>query len=222
MGLKVLIADDQTLMREGLRTIIDLEEDMKVVATAQDGMDAIEKTKEYQPDVVLLDIQMPRMNGIQSLIEIKKNQPKTCILILTTFAEEEYIIEALSNGVDGFLLKDMNYDQLISSIRDAVGGQLMVPQVVAVKLAKRLASLNTVMEHELNLGKLKKQGIHFSEREREVANLVVKGLSNKKIAEELFITEGTVKNYISEIYSKLGVKDRAKAIVYLNELDFQS
>lgn len=217
--IKILIADDQTLMREGLKTIIDLEDDMKVVATAEDGKEALEKAEEHEPDIILMDIQMPQMNGIESLINIKRVNPHISIVILTTFADDEYIIEALSNGADGFLLKDMNYDKLIASIRDAITGQLMIPNVIASKLAKRLSKFNSIIENEINVVKLKKQGINFSEREREVASLIVKGFSNRKIAQELFISEGTVKNYISEIYSKLGVKDRAKAIVYLNELE---
>ena len=218
--LKILIADDQTLMREGLKTIIDLEDDMEVIATADDGLEALEKANELNPDLILMDIQMPNMNGIESLKRIKDRSPDTRIIILTTFAEDDYIIEGLSNGADGFLLKDMNYDQLIVSIREAAMGQLLIPNVIATKLAKRLSKYNSMLKNEIDVVKLKKQGIQFSDREKEVAILVAKGYSNKKIAEQLFISEGTVKNYISEIYSKLGVKDRAKAVVYLNELEF--
>lgn len=217
--IKILIADDQTLMREGLKTILDLEDDMEVIATAEDGLEAIEKAKEYNPDIILMDIQMPNLNGLESLKRIKEMNKNTRILILTTFTEEDYIVEGLSNGADGFLLKDMNYDKLISSIRDAAAGQLLIPNIVARKLANRLSKYNSMLKNELYVGKLKKRGIHFSEREKEVAALVAKGYSNKNIAQELYISEGTVKNYISEIYSKLGVKDRAKAVVYLNELD---
>lgn len=219
--MKILIADDQTLMREGLKTIIDLEDDMEVVATAENGKEAILLAKQLQPTIILMDIQMPIMNGIESLIEIKKQYPEIHILILTTFAEDEYIVEGLANGADGFLLKDMNYDQLINSIRDVAKGQMMLPNSIATKLAQRLSKFNTMIEKEINVVKLKKQGLHFSEREREVASLVAKGFNNRKIAEQLFISEGTVKNYMSEIYSKLGVKDRAKAIVYLNELELE-
>ncbi|WP_308447223.1 response regulator transcription factor [Alkalihalobacterium chitinilyticum] len=220
-AIKVLIADDQTLMREGLKTIIELEEDMEVVATAQDGQDAIEKVKMFEPNLILMDIKMPNMNGIDSLKKIKKLNPHMRIVILTTFAEDDYIIEGLASGADGFLLKDMNYDQLIHSIREAAVGQLMLPTVIASKLAQRLSKFNSAIENEINVDKLKKNGIHLSEREREVASLVVKGFSNRKIAGQLFISEGTVKNYISEIYSKLGVKDRAQAIVYLKELQLK-
>ncbi|WP_078428937.1 response regulator [Alkalihalobacterium alkalinitrilicum] len=220
-AINILIADDQTLMREGLKTIIDLEEDMKVVATAEDGQDAIEKTNEANPNLILMDIQMPNMNGIESLKRIKETHPNVRIIILTTFAEDEYIIEGLASGADGFLLKDMNYDQLIHSIREAANGQLMLPTVIATKLAKHLSKYNSIMENEMNVVKLKKQGIHLSDREREIASLIMQGTSNRKIAEELYISEGTVKNYISEIYSKLGVKDRAKAIVYLKKLQME-
>ncbi|WP_216829064.1 response regulator [Alkalihalobacterium elongatum] len=219
--IKVLIADDQTLMREGLKTIIDLEEDMEVVATAEDGQEAIEKMNEFEPNLILMDIKMPNMNGIESLKKIKKVNSEMRIVILTTFAEDDFIIEGLACGADGFLLKDMNYDQLINSIREAASGQLMLPTVIASKLAKRLSKFNSVIENEINVDKLKKLGIRLSEREKEVAALIVKGFSNRKIAKQLFISEGTVKNYISEIYSKLGVKDRAQAIVYLKELQLK-
>lgn len=217
--IRLIIADDQTLMREGLKTIIELESDMEVVATAEDGIAAYEQAIELGPDIILMDIQMPNMNGLESLKKIKEAHPNTKIIILTTFGEEDYIVEGLANGADGFLLKDMNYDKLIAYIREAASGQMLIPNVIAKKLAKRLSKYNAMVKNELEVGKLKKQGIQFSEREKEVAALVAKGYSNKSIAKELFISEGTVKNYISEIYSKLGVKDRAKAIVFLNEID---
>ncbi|MDT8861927.1 response regulator transcription factor [Alkalihalobacillus sp. MEB130] len=217
--IKVLIVDDQTLMREGIKTIIDLEEDMHVVATAENGLEAVEKAVTFQPDMILMDVQMPVLGGIASLTELKKKLPKVKVLILTTFSEDQYVIDSLANGADGFLLKDMNYDQLIVSIREVVLHDLMIfPQVIGKRVAALLSEYN--MSHETNriVELLKKDGIRFSEREREVANLLAKGLANKKIAEKLFISEGTVKNYISEIYSKLGVKDRSKAIIYLSKL----
>ncbi len=217
--LSVLIVDDQTLMREGLKTIIDLEDDMRVVDTAENGKEAIIKAEQCRPDIVLMDIQMPIMNGIDSLIEIKKIYPHICILILTTFADDDYIIEGLAYGANGFLLKDMNYDQLIASIRVAVNGQMILPNVIGHKLAKRISKSISIVQKELNEGEIKENGFRFSKREQEVASLIAQGLSNKKIAEQLFISEGTVKNYISEIYSKLGVNDRSKAISLLNNYE---
>ncbi|KYG29323.1 response regulator [Alkalihalobacillus trypoxylicola] len=216
--LKILIVDDQTLMREGLKTIIDLEDDMTVVATANNGSEAIKMARQSQPDLILMDIQMPSMNGIESLIEIKKESEQVRVLILTTFADDDYIISSFLHGADGFLMKDMNYDQLIQSIRNAASGQLMIPHTIAQKLVKKLVSTNAKDsdQHQVFHQYLKQEGIQFSNREMEVADLLAQGFSNKKIAESLFISEGTVKNYISEIYSKIGVNGRAKAVVYLN------
>ncbi|KHF38147.1 response regulator transcription factor [Halalkalibacter okhensis] len=217
--IKVLIVDDQTLMREGIKTIINLEEDMNVVATAANGLEAIQKAITHQPDIVLLDIQMPVVGGVDSLIEMKKKLHNVKVLMLTTFSDDRYILDALANGADGFLLKDMNYDQLITSIREVVlHDMMMIPLSIGKRLANLLSEYNSLIETKRVVDQLKKEGVRFSEREWEIANLLAKGLSNKNIAAKLYISEGTVKNYISEIYSKLGVKDRSKAIIYLRKL----
>ncbi|KMK78173.1 response regulator [Alkalihalobacillus pseudalcaliphilus] len=216
--ITIMIVDDQTLMREGLKTIIELEDDMKVVATAENGEEAISKAVRIKPDIILMDIQMPVMNGIDSLIEIKAKLPHIKILILTTFAQEDYIISGLIHGSDGFLLKDMNYDQLIKSMRDAYEGQVILPNQIAQKLAKRIKSADSITHSRpFNEKELQAKGIYFSKREMEVVHLLMTGCSNKKIAETLFISEGTVKNYISEIYKKIDINDRVQAIVYLNQ-----
>lgn len=212
-----MIVDDQTLMREGLKTIIELEEDMEVVATAENGEEAIRKAEQTQPDLILMDIQMPIMNGIDSLKEIKSKLNDVKILILTTFANDDYIISGLLNGSEGFLLKDMNYDQLISSIRSAYQGQIILPNLIAKKLAKRIAQHEPERPRVFNQDFINDKGIRFSKREKEVIELLVQGFSNKKIADSLFISEGTVKNYISEVYSKIEINDRAQAIIYLNQ-----
>ncbi|WP_413377731.1 response regulator [Alkalihalobacillus sp. 1P02AB] len=215
--INIMIVDDQTLMREGLKTIIELEEDMEVVATAENGEEAIIKAEQSQPDLILMDIQMPIMNGIDSLKEIKSKLKDVKILILTTFANDEYIISGLLNGSEGFLLKDMNYDQLISSIRNAYQGEIILPNLIAKKLAKRIACHEPEKPRVFKQDSINIKGIRFSKREKEVIELLVQGFSNKKIAESLFISEGTVKNYISEVYSKIEINDRAQAIVYLNQ-----
>jgi DNA-binding NarL/FixJ family response regulator len=206
--IKVLIVDDQTLMRDGLKTILDLEDDIKVVATAKDGEDAIEKVKNEEPNVILMDIRMPVKNGVESTKIIKENFKNIKIIMLTTFQDDEYIIEALANGADGYLLKDIQGDNLIQAIRDVYNGQLMINPQIAMKLAQYVKK-STVSEKHVT------ESFDLSERELEVVRLMVKGFTNKKISKELFISEGTVKNYISSIYSKIGTSDRTQAVLLL-------
>lgn len=219
--IRILIADDQTLMREGLKTILELEDDIKVVGTPDDGKKAYEMVAKYRPDLVLMDVRMPVMDGIESTRLIKRDFPETVVLILTTFAEDAYIVEGLANGASGFLLKDIHGDKLISSIRDAARGQFMLPSIVANKLANRLSQLSSQAQQTLNTEKLRREGIEFSTREKEIALLMLKGFSNRQIAKALFISEGTVKNYISIIYSKIGTNERTKAIMYIRELGLE-
>jgi len=206
--IKVLIVDDQTLMRDGLKTILDLEDDIKVVATAKDGEDAIEKVKNEEPNVILMDIRMPVKNGVESTKIIKEDFKNIKIIMLTTFQDDEYIIEALANGADGYLLKDIQGDNLIQAIRDVYNGQLMINPQIAMKLAQYVKK-STVSEKHVT------ESFDLSERELEVVRLMVKGFTNKKISKELFISEGTVKNYISSIYSKIGTSDRTQAVLLL-------
>lgn len=212
-SIRILIADDQTLMRDGLKIIFDLEEDMEVVGTADNGQEAYEMTGLLKPDVVLMDIRMPGMDGVESTRLIKRDYPGTIVVILTTFDDEEYVIQALCFGANGYLLKDMQGDKLIESIRDAASGNMMLPARIAARLASRLASMSA-----------EARGIHlpdsngFSEREKDIIRLMVKGFSNKQIATALCVTEGTAKNYISAIYNKIGTSDRTKAVLHLKNL----
>lgn len=203
--ITILIADDQMLIREGLKTIIDLEDDMHTVAVASNGEEAVALTKLHRPQLVLMDIQMPIMDGITALKAIKQQFPDTFILILSTFLEESYIVSGLANGASGYLLKDMDTDKMLDSIRDTVQGQFILPSAVAVKLIAKLSQTNTKQTEK----------VEFTQRELEIAKLIVEGKSNKEIAVDLYIAEGTVRNYVSNLYSKLEVMDRVQAIVKL-------
>ncbi|GMX65784.1 response regulator transcription factor [Paenibacillus elgii] len=216
-SITIIIADDQTLMRDGLHTILSLEEDMEVVGVAENGVQALELTERLKPDLVLMDIQMPVMNGIECTKQMKKRFPETAILILTTFAEDDYIVEALAGGASGFLLKDMPGDKLIHSIRDCMRGQLMMPAVIASKLAARLAAGSPPAQAEFDAKRLKAEGVSFTEREKHIIALMMEGKNNRQIAGLLFMSEGTVKNYVSVIYNKIGTNDRTKAILVLKE-----
>jgi DNA-binding NarL/FixJ family response regulator len=216
--IRIVIADDQTLMRDGLHTILSLEADMEVTGLAENGLQAHELVGQLQPDLVLMDIQMPVLNGIEGTKRIKQDYPQTLVLILTTFAEDEYIIEGLANGASGFLLKDMPGDRLIQSIRDCVKGQLMMPAIIASKLAARLSFASSASQANLDVNRLKSEGVHFTEREKTIILLMIENHNNRQIAGLLFMSEGTVKNYISMIYNKIGTNERSKAIAALKEL----
>ncbi|WP_127584415.1 response regulator transcription factor [Paenibacillus koleovorans] len=217
-NIRLIIADDQMLTREGLRTILELEEDMEVVGLAKNGLEACELAESLRPDVVLMDIQMPHMDGITALKRIKRSCPSTFVLILTTFMEDEYIVEGMTNGASGYILKDIDGDKMIASIRDTMVGQFILPAAVAAKLVEHVTRMKTELgggpRGRLSTGKLKR--IKLTEREREIAQLMLRGLSNREIAEELQVAEGTARNYISNLYGKLEVSDRAQAIVRLH------
>ena len=209
--IRVLLADDQALMVDGLKTIIDLEDDMEVIATAIDGKSAYELTCKLRPDIALLDIIMPVLDGVESARLIKRDCPEVVVIMLTTFNDEQYIIKALSYGANGYLLKDIQGDLLLETIRNSISGNLFIPASVAAKLASGLSTISAS-------SRAVKIGVDiFSEREKEIAGFIVKGLSNRQIASALYLSEGTVKNYISEIYSKMGVSDRGTAILELKK-----
>ncbi|MFC0334691.1 response regulator [Paenibacillus sepulcri] len=216
--LRILIVDDQALMRDGLQTILELQPDLEVVGTAENGLQALETARATKPDVVLLDIQMPVMNGIECTKRLKEESPDTVILLLSTFADDQYILDGLGHGASGYLLKDMEGRRLIEAIRDAAAGQLMMPAVIAAKLAANLTRLSAAAE--LTSGSLHaiQNEIRLTGREAEIASLMAQGLTNKQIAKALYMHEGTIRNYVSVIYSKIGVSDRAKAMLVLKQL----
>ncbi|MCC3374711.1 response regulator transcription factor [Cohnella sp. REN36] len=213
---KILIADDQTLMRDGLQTILQLEEDMEVVATAENGEEACTLAQELRPDLVLMDIRMPVLNGIEAVKRLRPLYPKTKVLVLTTFDEDDYIIEALANGAAGFLLKDIPSDKLLQAIRDAVKGELMLPASVAAKLAARLSAPQAARPPVMQ--PRDRAPVKFTDRETSIIALMVEGRTNREIARLLFMSEGTVKNYISAIYDKIGTNDRTQAVIWLKAM----
>lgn len=207
--IKVLIADDQTLMRDGLKTILELENNIEVVALAKDGLEAVTLCAKTEPAVVLMDIRMPNMDGVEATKRIKEAFPKTVILILTTFDDEEYIVEALSHGATGYILKDIAGDLLIKAINDAYNGSFILPSKIAIKLAGTISKTVKAPENT-SLASLE-----LSEKEMEIAKMLAEGFTNKQIASALYISGGTVKNYVSNLYSKIGISDRTAAAIYL-------
>lgn len=214
--ISILVADDQMLTREGLCTILNLEEDMRVIGTAKNGEEAYTRAEALHPDCVLLDIRMPKMDGISALKRIKQSCPDVHVLILTTFIDEEYIVECMAHGASGYLLKDMDLDKLIASIRDTVDGQSILPAAVSAMLALKMKSITEGNEQEQAFEEW--NSVQLSEREAELAQFIMRGMNNREIAAVLHIAEGTARNYISKLYTKLDVTDRAQAIVRLQTL----
>jgi len=217
--LKILIADDQALMRDGLQTILQLEPDIEVIATAENGEEACRLVAIHDPDLVLMDIRMPVMNGIEAVKKLRDESPHTKVLVLTTFDEDEYIIEALASGAVGFLLKDIPTEKLLQAIRDAAQGELMLPSNIAVKLAAKLASPSPATGRlPSSRSRERTMDLKFTNREMSIIALMVEGRTNKEIAQLLFMSEGTVKNYISAIYDKIGTNDRTQAVIWLKDM----
>ncbi|TDL75673.1 response regulator transcription factor [Rhodococcus qingshengii] len=214
--MRILIVDDQRLMREGLATIIGMEQGIEVVGTAVDGRDAYAKVIELQPDVVLMDLQMPGMDGVEGSELILKNFPEMKILILTTFDDVERIMQVLEKGVHGYLLKDMPSEAIISAIQSVYnGGTVLQHDITAMLLKefKKMSDKSPVRAHPLNKGEPDELR-HLTQREKEVLALLGQGLNNKEIAGKLYLTEGTVKNHVSNLIAKLGVRDRTQAAVF--------
>ena len=210
-GIRIVLVDDHALVRQGLRSLLDLTPDLRVVGEASDGEEGLRKVAELDPDVVLMDVRMPRMTGLEALRELRRTQPDRRVVLLTTFDEDTALIEALRAGVQGFLLKDVSLEELADAIRRVASGQTLLPPGVAERVARGVAELPRDFPHaELPEG--------LTRREVEVLRLIARGLSNREIAEALGTAEGTVKNQASSILSKLGVRDRTRAVLRAMEL----
>ena len=214
--MRILIVDDQRLMRDGLATILSLEEGIEVIGTAADGRDAYAKALEWKPDVVLMDIQMPGMDGVEGSELILKHLPETKILILTTFDDADLILRVLEKGVHGYILKDMPAEAIVSAVQTVYnGGTVLQPDITATLLneLKKMSEWNPEKVHPLSI--MEPVSLEFvTEREKEVLALLGQGLNNKEIASILVITEGTVKNHVSNLIAKLGLRDRTQAAVF--------
>lgn len=208
--VSIMLVDDQKLMLEGLETLLTIRSsDLEIVGRAHSGEEALEQLHSVVPDIILMDIRMPGMGGVQATGVIKELYPQVVILILTTFDDDAYIIEALSHGAAGYLLKDIDGEKLVQSIYEALSGNLLLTGKVANKLALNIRNKNSHFEKA-------DEQLELTQRELELARLLVEGYSSKEIAERLFLSQGTVKNYISEMYTKIGTNDRTKAVLLLS------
>lgn len=214
--MKILIVDDQRLMRDGLATIIGLEQGMEVVGTAEDGRDAYNKVIEWQPDVVLMDIRMPRMDGVEGTELILKHFPETKVLILTTFDDAELILKVLEKGVHGYLLKDMPSEAIIRAIQTVYSGGTVLQHDITAMLLKEFKKMSDKSPYQEDpLSKNESDALRvLTEREKDVLALLGQGHNNKEIAGLLYLTEGTVKNHVSNLIAKLGLRDRTQAAVF--------
>lgn len=207
--IKIMIVDDQPLVREGLGTLLGLRPEIEVVGMAEDGIDALHKAQQLHPDIVLMDIRMPGVNGVEGTRLLKDKLPDMKVLILTTFNDSEYIFDALEEGASGYLLKDMPTDTIAQAILTVHHGGVVLPKdfTSQVLTELRMKSQNGPVEMPKGVQDL-------SNREVEVLTHLGEGLNNKEIADVLFITEGTVKNHVSNVIQKLGLRDRTQAAIY--------
>jgi DNA-binding NarL/FixJ family response regulator len=207
--ITLLVADDQPLVRVGLRTILDNEPDLTVVAEAGDGVEACELTRRHRPDVVLMDVRMPLIDGITATQSIVASGVASRVLVLTTFDLDSYVYQALKAGASGFVLKDMPRDQLIHAVRVVAGGETLLAPSVTRRLIGRYLEQPGVGEHVVVDPRVKR----LSERETEVLRLVAQGLSNAEIAGELVVSQTTVKTHVASVLRKLEVRVRVQAVV---------
>jgi DNA-binding NarL/FixJ family response regulator len=209
MTIRVLVADDQSMVRAGFRMLLSGEEDIEVVAEASNGLEAVDKAARFDPGVILMDIRMPELDGLQATRRILAADGTARILVLTTFDLDEYVYEALRAGASGFVLKDDPPEQLLAAVRIVAGGDALLSPAVTKRVIKKFTrSPRPEPPKELD---------DLSEREREVLRLIARGFSNAEIAQELYVSDTTVKTHVTHILKKLSLRDRVQAVVLAYE-----
>lgn len=204
MAITVMITDDHSMIREGLKNLLELDGDIKVIAEAENGVECLEQLNQYSPDVLLLDINMPKMNGLEVLQNIKERHLKVKVLVLTVHNEVEYLMKAIDIGVEGYILKDSESDELKKAINAVYSGETYIQPNLIPRLNAKMIEKNKYVDKIECL----------TNRELEVLKLLSVGMFNKEIAEDLSISERTVKNHVSNIFKKLEVTDRTQAAVF--------
>ena len=209
----ILLADDDHLVRVGLRAVLDAEDDLTVVAEAADGRQAVSLAFDHEPDLIIMDIRMPEMDGLEATREIVRSRLESRVLVLTTFELDEYVYEALQAGASGFLLKRVPPSELIEAVRIVAAGESLVFPAMTRRLIERYSAARPTKEQARRFEEL-------TEREREVLHLVARGRSNAEIADELYVGHETVKSYVKAVLLKLGVRDRTQAVILAYETGF--
>lgn len=203
--IRVLIADDQEIVREGFKRILETDPDIQVVATAIDGQEALDLIEVYNPDLVLMDLKMPRLTGVQAIRRLRESRPNLPVLVLTTYMDDKWLFDAIRSGASGYLMKDRPRIELLEAIHGTMAGDSYIDPSVAGKVLGNIASSPTKESPD--------RSYNLSEREQEILNLLAQGLSNADISHTLFLSEGTVRNYTSTLFAKLGVADRTQAVI---------
>lgn len=204
-----MLVDDQAIIRNGLKSILSHHQDISVIGEAENGKDAYLLAYQLKPDLILMDIRMPIMDGVEATKIIKHEFPEIKILMLTTFDDDQYIIKAMNYGASGYLLKDIDIEKLKDAIFDAMNDHVILPNQIAKKLFTHLPTI----DHHLNID-------DFTSREQDIIKHLIQGKTNQEISDILYLSLGTVKNYMSTIYTKLDVTDRSNAIIQLKRIGF--
>lgn len=216
--IKVLLVDDQKILTEGLKMILGREKDIKICGVANGGKEAYELCKWSKPDIVLMDIKMPGINGAEATKLIKKDFPETKVIILTTFNDDEYIYEALKNGASGYILKDATPQEIANALRTVYNGGALIQPEVAVKVLNKFSE----MAKDKQPKNIDSRVELLTSREKEICRLVGEGKNNKEISKELYLSEGTVKNHITKILYKLELRDRTQLAIFAIKNDLYS
>jgi DNA-binding NarL/FixJ family response regulator len=211
--VRLLLVDDQRLMREGLRTLLELEPGLQVVGEANNGQEGLEAYASLLPDVVLMDVRMPVMDGVEATRRLRGQWPKARVIILTTFDDDEYVFEGLRAGALGYLLKDVSIHELAEAIHTVMAGGVLIEPSVARKVVAEFARMTAPA-----LRPAQPLEEPLSERELEILRLLAQGMTNREIAQHLYLAEGTVKNYVTNILGKIGARDRTQAALRAQEL----
>lgn len=210
MPIKLVIADDHALLRQGIKNVLELEADFQVVGEAGDGEEAIKRITELMPDIVLLDINMPKLNGLEVTRKLRDSQSRARVIILTIHDDESYVLEVVKAGAAGYLLKDIEPSMLIKAIRTVYEGESFIYPTLAKKLFGQIARGE---DKKVALGH-KRGEERLTEREIEVLQLIAQGMSNQEMAQKLYLSEKTVKNHLTNIFRKINVTDRTQAVLY--------
>jgi DNA-binding NarL/FixJ family response regulator len=217
--ITILLVDDQTLIRQGIQTLLELEDDLQVVGVASNGAEGLALAEQLRPDVVLMDIRMPVMDGVAATRALTSRVPQSGVIILTTFDDDEYVFEGLKAGARGYMLKDASAEAIVAAIRTVAAGEALIQPSIARKVVAEFSRLAASAPAPQTTPQMAQPATAYglTEREHDVLKLMSAGNSNREIAERLVITEGTVKNHVSSLLGKLGVRDRTQAVLKARE-----
>lgn len=215
--VSIVIAESQTLLREGIRRIIELEPDFRVDGTADNSSELCNILEATRPDAVILDVQLQPMSGVDTAQWMKERYPHVKVILFGMDIHEDDLVRGLAAGINGFLLKDIAWTDLSRQLRTSIEGQLLLPDLIACKLSDKLSRLLTEDHNGSKEARTWLEQYRFTEKEYEIAVLIAKGFNNRQIAELLRYSDGTVRNYVSSVYEKIGIRDRAKAVIFLRD-----